>query len=116
MPEQPKRKWVGASGTEYLYYVYSLPYRFDPDQDGNYIYAKVSPQRDWVPIYIGEGELADRVSDNHHQAACIKRKDATHFHCHLNPNNEARRAEESDLLAQHTNAYQPSGCNEKPGG
>lgn len=26
-----------------------------------------------VPIYIGQGDLADRVSDNHHQAAWIKR-------------------------------------------
>jgi len=68
-----------------------------------------------VPIYIGEGDLKDR-SENHHQAGHIGQKRATHFHCHLNRSKESRLNEESDLLAHYTNAYQPTGCNERTGG
>ena len=109
-------KWIGASGAEYVHYVYALPATFDPSQDGNYVYAKTNAEGLWVPIYIGEGDLATRASASHHQAACIKRKVATHFHCHLNPDERARRHEEVDLLGRYSNAYQPGGCNEKAWG
>ncbi len=107
--------WVGASNTEYTFHIFPLPVTFDPNQDGNYIYARLSERGKWVPIYIGEGDLADRAT-NHHKAACIRAKGATHFHCHLNPNHAARRTEEADLLARYTNAYYPTGCNERRGG
>ncbi len=116
MEEHPKCTWYGASGTPYIYYIHSLPVIFEPGQDGNYIYSKKNDQSKWVPIYIGEGDLADRITDEHHQAACIKRKDATHVHEHLNPNEDNRTAEEADLLSNYTNAYKPHGCNEKEGG
>jgi hypothetical protein len=96
--------------------VYILPTSFNPNQDGNYIYATKNAQGQWVPVYVGEGDLADRAGDNHHQADCIKRKGATHFHCHLNPAAGTRRSEEADPLTRYTNAYQPYGCNEKQGG
>jgi len=66
-------------------------------------------------IYIGQGDLKDRV-ENHHQAACIERKGATHIHVHLNGRHADWVAEEQDLLANYSNAYQPTGCNEKKGG
>lgn len=69
-----------------------------------------------MPIYIGEGNLADRISNDHHQAACIKKKGATHVHEHLNPKEDDRTAEEADLLANYTNAYEPNGCNDRVGG
>ena len=116
MAEQEKCIWIGASGKRYEYGVHALPVTFNPNQDGNYIYAKLNSQRQWVPVYIGEGDLADRSSDNHHQTACIKSKGATHFHEHLNANQDDRRAEEQDLLARYTNSYKPVGCNERPGG
>ncbi len=116
MANSEKCTWVGDSGTEYSYFVHALPVNFDPNQSGNYIFSKKNDRGKWVPIYIGEGDLAERVNDNHHQAACIVRKGATHVHVHLNANKASRKAEEEDLLARYTNAYTPSGCNEKEGG
>ena len=116
MAERPTCDWTGASGKNYTYYIWSLPANFDPDQDGNYIFSKKNSEGQWIPIYIGEGDLAERVSDSHHQATCIKSKGATHVHVHLNKSEIDRKAEESDLLARYTNAYKPNGCNEKIGG
>lgn len=108
--------WIGASGRRYTYFVYPVTISIAGDQDGNYIFTKQNSNRDWVAIYIGEGNLTDRISDEHHQVACIKSKGATHVHCHLNSDRQTRRREESDLLARFTNAYKPQGCNEKRGG
>ena len=116
MADKPTCTWRGASGKTYTYYIWSLPASFGPNQDGNYIFSKKNPAGKWVPIYIGEGELASRVSDSHHQAACIRAKGATHVHVHLNSSERARKAEESNLLTNYTNAYKPNGCNEQPGG
>ena len=93
-----------------------LPASFNEDQYGNYIYTRRNNEDRWVPIYIGEGDLGDRVSDNHHKAKCIKSKGATHVHVHLTANKKAGQAEEADLLARFTNALMPHGCNEAPGG
>jgi hypothetical protein len=116
MADQPKCTWTGASGAGYEYFVHPLPVTFNPNQDGNYIYARKNEHGRWVPVYIGQGDLAKRVGDDHHQAACIKRKGATHVHVHLNQKEKDRTAEEADLLASYTNAYRPDGCNEKEGG
>jgi hypothetical protein len=114
--ERPTCEWIGASETRYTYYIFPLPALIGSRQIGNYSYAHINgPFQGW-PLYIGEGDLADRASGSHHHAKCIKRKGATHFHCHLNSSPEERRAEERDLLANHQNAYQPGGCNERPGG
>jgi len=75
-----------------------------------------SADNKWIPIYIGQGDLGDRIGPNHHAATCINSKGATHVHVHLNGRVEDRTAEESDLLARYTNAYKPNGCNDKIGG
>ncbi len=106
--------WAGASDQNYTFYIYELPHSFPPDQDGNYIFCKREGNV-WKAIYIGEGDLNDRLQ-NHHQADCIRRKGATHFHCHKNANKNERLTEERDLLAEHTEAYAPTGCNEQIGG
>lgn len=116
MAEHDKCTWTGGSGTEYTYFVWSLPVNFNADQAGNYIFSKKNDKGLWVPIYMGQGDLADRVRDIHHQAPCIKGKGATHVHVHLNPRERDRTAEEEDLLARYTNAYAPNGCNVKEGG
>ena len=108
--------WVGATGTNYTYYIHPLPVTFNSNQQGNYIWSKLNSENKWVPIYIGEGELSDRVSDQHHKIACIKAKGASHVHVHTNSDENKRKSEESDLLARYTNAYVPDGCNEKLGG
>jgi hypothetical protein len=114
--DHPTCIWTGASGTPYTYYIWQLPTTFDPNQDGNYIFAKTNSEGKWVPIYIGEGDLASRVSDSHHQVTCIRNKGATHAHVRTNGNEQARKSEEADLLGRYTNAYKPNGCNEKVGG
>ena len=105
--------WIGASSARYTYYVYRLPANFTPGQDGNYVYARTDARGDWVPVYVGQGDLNDRSGPGHHQAPCIAGKRATHFHAHLNRDKGARLAEEGDLLRAHPAAQQPVGCNER---
>ncbi|NCQ16316.1 hypothetical protein GW814_01515 [Candidatus Falkowbacteria bacterium] len=114
MSEKPTVNWTGASGKPYTYHIWELPANFNPNQNGNYIYTKIMNNQ-WVPIYIGQGDLKDRT-ENHHKAVCIRSKGATHIHVHLNSIEANRLAEEQDLLARYTNAYEPSGCNERIGG
>lgn len=116
MVEPEVCNWTGASGTVYNYAILKLPVDFAEGEEGNYIHAKRNATGQWVPIYIGEGDLAHRASHSHHQAACIETKGATHIHAHRRPDAKARKAEEQDLLERHTDAYEPVGCNEKPGG
>ncbi len=115
MANVPTCDWIGASGTHYPHWIYELPASFNEGDEGNYVYAKKNAEGEWVPIYIGEGQLNDRAN-NHHQAVCIRSKGATHFHCHLNASKQARLAEEEDLLKGYPDAYQPNGCNERRGG
>jgi len=115
MSEDQTINWHGASGKLYTYYVRALPVNFNPNQNGNYIYTKLNQDGKWIPIYIGQGDLKDRT-ENHHKAACIRSKGATHVHVHTNSREQDSQAEERDLLANYTNAYEPLGCNEKIGG
>ena len=110
----PTCTWSGASGAGYTFYIFALHSPPRAGQVGNYIFAKRNAEGRWVPIYIGEGDLSERAGAGHHKAKCIKEKGATHFHCHLNSDVRARRAEEADLLARYKNAYKPLGCNEGP--
>lgn len=116
LAERSSVTWEGVSGEKYTYGVYSIPFEFDAGQDGNYIYSKVV-KKVWVPLYIGQGDLADRGDiGNHHQVRCLKSKGATHIHAHQNARKTDRISEEKDLLLGHPGAYAPTGCNEQPGG
>lgn len=115
MATSPTCKWIGGSDTRYTYYIHELPVSFQ-EAYGNYIYSKRNSEDRWVPIYIGEGELSDRVSSGHHRAECIQEKGATHVHVHTTSSKDKGEAEEQDLLGNYTNAYEPYGCNIKPGG
>ncbi len=110
----PELYWPGASGKKYGYWVKSLPYSCNPNQDGNYIFAKVV-DKTWVPVYIGQGDIDTRVNDDVHNP-CAVGKGATHVHVHTNAVEADRLAEEQDLLAAHPEAYKPKGCNDKKGG
>jgi hypothetical protein len=116
MAAQETCTWIGASGTKYTYYIHPRHPQINPDQLGNYIYAKKNGDGLWMPVYIGEGDLSVRCSTSHHQHTCIDSKGATHVHMHLNPNEANRLAEETDLLKRYLNAYAPGGCNVKVGG
>ena len=71
-------------------------------------------KQDVSPFKLGQGDLNDRVN-YHHQIECIRQKGATHFHCHTNSTENDRLEEEPDLLDNHSQSYQPTGCNESPG-
>ncbi len=113
--EQKKCTWTGGTDVLYTFDVFPYPTSFEEGQAGNYIYCKLIDGK-YYPIYIGEGDLCDRCSDNHHKAKCIKAKNPTHIHVHINSNDRDRFFEETDLLAGYPNAYTPKGCNEKEGG
>ena len=116
MPDRATCNWTGKSGTIYKYHIYELSEtsQFDPTTTGNYIFARLNDKREWVAIYIGQGELKGRAADDHD--GCITEKGATHFHCHTAHLEPTRLAEEQDLLANYTQAYKPTGCNEREGG
>jgi hypothetical protein len=116
MASHPVCNWTGKSGATYTYFIWPLPVYLDPKQDGNYIYSRKNVEGKWVPIYIGQGDLADRVGEGHHKVTAIELKGATHVHVHLSTREPDRLAEEEDLLARYTNAYHPNGCNERFGG
>lgn len=115
MPTSPTCAWIGASGVQYTYYIHELPVSFQ-EAYGNYIYSKLNNENRWVPIYIGEGDLSDRVSTAHHRTTCIERKGATHVHVHTTGSKADGQAEEKDLLGNYGNAYEPYGCNVASGG
>jgi hypothetical protein len=109
--------WTGASGTAYFFYVYPRHPIINSNQMGNYIYAKRNQNNQWVPVYIGQGDLSVRCTTNHHQIRCLDSKGSTHIHLRLTAGGEAaRKAVENDLLVQYTNAYAPHGCNQREGG
>ncbi len=114
MADQPEVPWTGASRKKYVYWSNPLPFNCDPGKDGNYILTGVRNGK-WIPIYIGEGDLNDRINDPTHYQ-CAIRKGATHVHLHGNAIERDRLEEETDLLAGHPKAYAPIGCNQKPGG
>ena len=114
--EQRLYDWRGRSGKTYSFGVFPLgtPMR---DQDGNYIFARRQADGTCMPIYIGQGNLRCRTDlEHHHKGPCIVSKGATEVHAHLNPSEPGRVAEEADILAAHSQAYEPQGCNERPGG
>ena len=92
--------WFGKSGSKYKYYIKKLPAKFESNQIGNYVFAKLVKDK-WVPIRIGEGDLRDAVSDDRNQMEDIRKKGATHIHVHLNPDLAVRIKEEADLLANY---------------
>jgi hypothetical protein len=111
---EPELHWTGASGKKYGYWSNELPYSCKPNQNGNYIFAKLV-NNVWEPVYIGQGDINDRVNDETHYN-CAVAKGATHVHVHTRSTEKDRIAEEQDLLAGHPIAYAPVGCNEKVGG
>jgi len=104
MVQRPTCMWTGASGSQYVYRIYPIGTPM-ADLTGNYIYARLSHiDKDgvsiWQPVYIGQGNLADRSDlSSHHKSYCIRNAGATHFHAHTNAMRQDRVAEEADLLA-----------------
>ena len=83
-----KLLWEGATGYSYQYSVYPISDVTPPDEDGNYIFCRAEFLADkrikYNAIYIGQGNLKDRVSDNHHKIDCIRGKNPTHVCLRIN--------------------------------
>jgi hypothetical protein len=62
-------------------------------------YAKKDSEGQWMPVYIGQGDLSAHSS----QQELLDSRGATHVHMHLTTTEEARLAEERDLLARYPN-------------
>ncbi len=113
MDKKEKFDWVGVDGQRYTYDVHSLPKDFKPGILGNYIFTKKSNDGNWVPIYIGQGDLGVQIGHYHPQSDCIKDMGATHVHIHPNDNEWVRISEEHDLLESNLKSFEPHGCNFK---
>jgi hypothetical protein len=102
-------RWQGASGESYLFDVYTLEHGITPGVSGIFIIARTNPEG-WDAVYIGQGELKPEV-ENRIADSNVMDKLPTHIHVHRNGAESARRAAAADLLAGHTEAYEPHGCN-----
>lgn len=114
MADAAKVGWHGGSGQEYTYSIYDLGWTPAADQNGNYVFAR-QVRNGWEAVYVGQGDLQTRRAA-HLDEGCLTNKGATHFHCHLSSTQSARLAEEADILNGNPEAYEPTGCNERPGG
>ena len=95
--------WTGKSGTSYTFVVIPWPAPLDEGYvDGNYICARQTAQGEWIPVYIGEGDLASPHVETHPVFDLLHKRGVTHMHCHLNNDVDARRLEAQDLMARHT--------------
>jgi hypothetical protein len=99
MADEGTIHWPGESGKNFKYWIYKIGASFKKI-GGNYIFSKETKDGHWTPIYIGEtGDLSTRF-DTHHKDDCISKQGATHIHVHANEDEDARLAEEADLIAK----------------
>jgi hypothetical protein len=105
-------EWTGGSGRTYTFVVVPWPAPLEFGVvDGNYICARQTVNGDWMPVFIGEGDLADPCDESHPRFDQLLKRGVTHLHCHINNDPAARRREAQDLLAGQTLAFMPVGCN-----
>src|SRR5947208_1194614 len=88
--------WTGTSGIRYTYYIRPRGTKLAPNQMGNYIYIKKGSDGHWIPVYIGSGDVLAQGS----LQRLLDSRGATHLHMHLTASDEARVAEERDLLME----------------
>jgi len=82
---------------QYTYWVYPINTTFK-DEPGNYVYAKRNAAGGWQAVYIGQtSSLSQRLASLDAEQAAI-RFGATHILAHLNPDERARKNEETDLI------------------
>jgi len=100
----------GASGADYNYYVFSPNFKPDDNRFYNYLFASLSPEGSWIPLFIGQGDLQQYLSDQAHVQE-VALNGATHVLAHVSPHEQQRRMEALDMLASHPQAHAFSGCN-----
>lgn len=110
MASQGEINWKGISGTEYTYEIFPKESTFNPNQVGNYIFAR-QIYNGWEAVYIGQGDLKERTQDKTH-LGCATLKKFTHYHVHLNNSELNRRYEEEDMIQGNLECLvQNGGCN-----
>ena len=102
----PAIQLVGASGSSWQFESYptSTSWNHVPCV---YVVARLTPERRYAILYVGETEdIADRLS-NHHKAQCFRRNGCTHILVHQERSERTRRLIEADLIRN----YGPA-CND----
>jgi len=107
---QHSSSFCGASGTDYRYGVYPPNFTPQDQQFYNYMFASLSPEGRWNPVFIGHGDLKQYLSDQAHIRS-IAHSRSTHVLAHISPDAQQRRMEASDMLASHPQALALSGSN-----
>lgn len=111
-----KIAWPTTNGNSLEFTGYPIDTNFTAGQFGNYIFAKFTNNNNTcLAVYIGEGDIKDRVTD-HLKKGCVTKKGATHIFVRLNNNEKGRFDDETKLLIGNPEAYEPTGCNVKEGG
>jgi hypothetical protein len=100
--------WTGQSGKEYQYEVFPLDAAFRP-LPGNFIYAQLTEDSSWTPIYIAQTRDLHQRLEGHVSVTDAEAHGATHLHAHYCSSGQAARCtEEHDLVAR----WQPV-CNDQ---
>ncbi|QQE10742.1 hypothetical protein JD969_14710 [Planctomycetota bacterium] len=96
--------WPGATGKSYTYYVHPISElnTFNPNQAGNYIFAKLDTNNLWDPVYVGQTEDFKERFGDHEKLLCATRNGATHIHLHINNSAHDRIQEETDIRHNFT--------------
>ncbi|MBI4030839.1 MAG: hypothetical protein HY370_04125 [Proteobacteria bacterium] len=106
MSNAPEVTWTTNRG-KYVYFVHAINTKFS-NVAGNYIFGYQGRDSKWYAVYIGQtNDLGARLADHEKLPLAIK-NGATHILAHTNSNEQARLAEEADLIA----VCQPI-CNDK---
>ena len=103
MAELQRVGWVGKSGKIYEYFVHDSSESVLPAA-GNFIWAKLLPNKTWVAICIGEGERLSNVVKDGMTYPCVIQHGATHLHIHTTSpliSRYERRNERNDLVDLH---------------
>ena len=116
MDKKETCEWIGVDGQRYRYSIHNLNSKFNLGKYGNYIFTRKTKDGDWIPIYIGQGDLGILVGRASSRLKCIKDMGATHVHVHENNSEWLRTTEEYDLLESYVKAFKPFGCNYKKTG
>lgn len=107
---QHSSSFSGASGADYRYDVCSANFTPQTKQFYNYMFANLSPEGRWNPVFIGHGDLKQYLSDQA-RIRGVAHARSTHVLAHISPDEQQRRMEASDMLASHPQALALSGSN-----
>jgi len=107
---QHTSSFSGASGADYSDNVFPTNFTPQDKQFYNYMFASLSSEGRWIPVFIGQGDLKQYLSDQALVRGAAHTR-STHVLAHISPDGQQRRTEASDMLASYPQALALSGCN-----